>query len=68
MAVQPDATNPDEDPLTNGQEGEDIKKLSHGVAIILLFSKRPKLFFACIEGSISFSLLFVLGLPTVVSC
>ncbi|PAV16682.1 Calcium proton exchanger [Pyrrhoderma noxium] len=37
LAVQPDATNPDEDPLTNGQEGEDIKKLSHGVAIILLF-------------------------------
>lgn len=38
LSVQPDATDPSVDPLTNGAEGSDIKKLSHGVAIILLFS------------------------------
>lgn len=27
------------DPLTDGQESNDIKRLSHGVAIILLFSE-----------------------------
>ncbi|KAH8109579.1 calcium/proton exchanger [Phellopilus nigrolimitatus] len=37
LAVQPDASDPTHDPLTDGQEGADIKKLSHGVAIILLF-------------------------------
>ncbi|KAI5115444.1 hypothetical protein M0805_006758, partial [Coniferiporia weirii] len=34
LAVQP---IDGDDPLTDGQESEDIKKLSHGVAIILLF-------------------------------
>ena len=38
LAVQPDASDPTDDPLTNGAEGADIKKLSHGVAVILLFS------------------------------
>ncbi|EJD06395.1 calcium/proton exchanger [Fomitiporia mediterranea MF3/22] len=36
FAVQPDASDPSEDPLTNPQEAADITKLSHGVAIILL--------------------------------
>ena len=37
-------TSGEADPLTNGQEGDDIKKLSHGVAIILLFSKHLWIF------------------------
>ena len=51
MAVQPDASNPSDDPLTNGAEGEDIKKLSHGVAIILLFSMVSLLYFRILKRS-----------------
>lgn len=31
------------DPLTDAQEGKDILSISHGVAIILLFSTYPPL-------------------------
>ncbi|THH12715.1 hypothetical protein EW146_g7433 [Bondarzewia mesenterica] len=36
MAVTPDNSS-ETDPLTNAQEGGDILKISHGVAIVLLF-------------------------------
>ncbi|KLO13483.1 calcium/proton exchanger [Schizopora paradoxa] len=35
LSVQPDPNG--DDPLTNGAEGSDILKMSHGVAVILLF-------------------------------
>ena len=38
FAVQPQATDTSSDPLTDPQELADIKRLSHGVAIVLLFS------------------------------
>ena len=38
FAVQPESTDASTDPLTDPEELADIKKLSHGVAIVLLFS------------------------------
>ncbi|TFY61310.1 hypothetical protein EVG20_g7102 [Dentipellis fragilis] len=45
MAVEPDPDDPSHDPLTNQQEGSDILRVSHGVAIVLLFIYGAYLFF-----------------------
>lgn len=45
LSIQPDSRTIED--LTTGQEGSDIKKLSHGVAIILLFSSCPTCLCVC---------------------